>query len=156
MVSVVERRLEQLEADLKKQRRLIQRLQGDQYANADRVQRRRFERGSPANNDGYYFNSATGWFELKPAATAASGPHVLAGISGLGAGHTVSGLTARQVLIAVSEDGALFRAIQDGDLPVTIARASELYTDAGVIAVVPFIEYIPFGSEPITSQSYAP
>lgn len=36
------------------------------------------------------------------------------------------------------------------------ARKIDLYTDADAIIAVPFVEYIPFGSEPITGQSYAP
>jgi len=43
--------------------------------------------------------------------------HVLATTSGLGADHTVSGLTARQVLIATSATAAQFRALQTADLP---------------------------------------
>lgn len=43
--------------------------------------------------------------------------HVLASTSGLGADHTVSGLTSRQVLIATGSTTALFRALQAGDLP---------------------------------------
>ena len=41
-------------------------------------------------------------------------------------------------------------------IAATIARVSELYTDAEAITAVPFVQYIPFGSEPITGQSYAP
>jgi hypothetical protein len=43
--------------------------------------------------------------------------HVLATTSALGPKHTVSGLTARQVLIASAADAALFRALQAADIP---------------------------------------
>ena len=43
--------------------------------------------------------------------------HVLATTSGLGADHTVSGLTARQVLIATGATTALFRSLVAADLP---------------------------------------
>lgn len=43
--------------------------------------------------------------------------HVLATTSALGPDHTVSGLTARQVLIATGATTALFRALQAADLP---------------------------------------
>lgn len=43
--------------------------------------------------------------------------HVLATTSALGPDHTVSGLTARQVLIATGATTALFRALQSADLP---------------------------------------
>lgn len=43
--------------------------------------------------------------------------HVLATTSGLGPDHTVSGLTARQVLVASGATTALFRTLQSGDLP---------------------------------------
>jgi len=46
--------------------------------------------------------------------------HVLAGTSSLGADHTVSGLTAGQVLIATGATTALFRALTDGDIPSAI------------------------------------
>jgi hypothetical protein len=52
--------------------------------------------------------------------------HVLASTSGLGADHTVSGLTARQVLIATGSTTALFRALEDADIPASIARDSEV------------------------------
>jgi hypothetical protein len=44
-------------------------------------------------------------------------PHVLATTVGLGSQHTVSGLTARQVLIATGATTALFRALVAADLP---------------------------------------
>jgi ribosomal protein L27 len=47
--------------------------------------------------------------------------HVLASTSGLGADHTVSGLTARQVLVATGATTALFRAIESADLPTGAA-----------------------------------
>jgi hypothetical protein len=50
--------------------------------------------------------------------------HVLASTSGLGADHTVSGLTARQVLRATGATTAAFGAIEDADLPSTIVRTS--------------------------------
>lgn len=54
--------------------------------------------------------------------------HVLASTSGLGADHTVAGLTARQVLIATGASTALFRALEDADIPASIARDSEVTT----------------------------
>jgi len=50
--------------------------------------------------------------------------HVLASTSGLGADHTVAGLTARQVLRATGATTAAFGAIEDADLPSTIVRTS--------------------------------
>lgn len=50
--------------------------------------------------------------------------HVLASTSGLGADHTVTGLTARQVLRATGPMTAAFGAIEDADLPSTIVRTS--------------------------------
>lgn len=52
--------------------------------------------------------------------------HVLATTSALGADHTVSGLTARQVLIATGATTAIFRAIQEADLPSTLATDTEV------------------------------
>ncbi len=46
--------------------------------------------------------------------------HVLATTVGLGSDHTVSGLTARQVLVATSATTALFRALQAADLPTHV------------------------------------
>lgn len=54
--------------------------------------------------------------------------HVLATTSALGPDHTVSGLTARQVLIATGASTALFRALEDADIPASIARDSEVTT----------------------------
>jgi len=59
--------------------------------------------------------------------------HVLASTSALGPDHTVSGLTARQVLIATGATAALFRALEDADIPAAIARDSELH-DAVTLA----------------------
>jgi hypothetical protein len=56
--------------------------------------------------------------------------HVLASTSGLGADHTVSGLTARQVLVATGSTTALFRAIETADLP-TGATLSVSSTNSG-------------------------
>lgn len=56
--------------------------------------------------------------------------HVLASTSGLGADHTVSGLTARQVLVATGATTALFRAIETADLP-TGATLSVSSTNSG-------------------------
>lgn len=56
--------------------------------------------------------------------------HVLASTSGLGADHTVSGLTARQVLVATGATTALFRAIEAADLP-TGATLSVSSTNSG-------------------------
>lgn len=50
--------------------------------------------------------------------------HELASASGLGADHTVSGLTAGHVLRATGATSAAFAAIQDADLPSTIVRTS--------------------------------
>lgn len=60
-------------------------------------------------------------------------PHILATTAALGPEHTVSGLTARQVLIATGATTALFRAIEDADIPASIARDSELH-DAVTLA----------------------
>lgn len=50
--------------------------------------------------------------------------HELASTSGLGADHTVSGLTAGQYLRASGPTSAAFAAIQDADIPSTIVRTS--------------------------------
>lgn len=50
--------------------------------------------------------------------------HVLATNVGLGADHTVSGLTAGQYLRATAANAAVFAAILDADLPNTIVRTS--------------------------------
>lgn len=54
--------------------------------------------------------------------------HVLATTSALGPDHTVSGLTARQFLVATGATTALFRIIEDADIPSSIARDSELHS----------------------------
>jgi len=59
---------------------------------------------------------------LTPAA------HVLATTTGLGSEHTVSGLTAGQVLRATGATTAAFQAIADADLPSTIVRTSRTIT----------------------------
>ena len=53
--------------------------------------------------------------------------HVLAGTAGLGADHTVTGLTARQVLIATAATAALFRALEAADIPA-LAYAPTVHT----------------------------
>lgn len=59
--------------------------------------------------------------------------HVLATTSGLGADHTVSGLTAGYVLRASGGTTAAFAAIQDADLPATIVRTSrQINSGAGL------------------------
>lgn len=50
--------------------------------------------------------------------------HVLATTAGLGADHTVSGLTSGQYLRAAGATTAAFSSIQDADLPATIVRTS--------------------------------
>ena len=59
--------------------------------------------------------------------------HVLATTAGLGADHTTSGLTAGQVLRATAAGAAAFQSIQDGDLPASIARDSELHAQSHVL-----------------------
>jgi len=54
--------------------------------------------------------------------------HVLATTAALGPDHTVSGLTAGQVLRATGATTAAFASIQDGDLPSTIVRTSRTIT----------------------------
>ena len=107
----------ELEREIKRLYRLIKRLQGDQFANADRVQLRRFERGDPADNDGYFYNIATGRFELKQAPSAAGFAEQIANLIFAG---PASGAAA---------DPA-FRAMVDADIPAGIARDSELHAEA--------------------------
>lgn len=71
------------------------------------------------------YNAGTGEIEWTAASTP--GAHVLATTAGLGPAHTTSGLTARQVLRATGATTAAFGAIEDADLPATIARDSELH-----------------------------
>lgn len=82
---------------------------------------------STAPTGGYVlvYNASTGEIEWTLSSTPAA--HVLATTAALGPAHTVSGLTARQVLRALSATTAAFGAIQDADLPATIARDSELH-----------------------------
>jgi hypothetical protein len=54
--------------------------------------------------------------------------HVLATTTGLGADHTVAGLTAGQYLRASGATTACFNTIPDGDLPSTIVRTSRILT----------------------------
>jgi uncharacterized protein (DUF2147 family) len=56
------------------------------------------------------------------------GLHTLATIDGLGAEHSTFGLTVGMVLRATSAATAAFAAIQDSDLPATIARAATTLT----------------------------
>jgi len=56
---------------------------------------------------------------LTNSTTDAVAPHVLATESGLGADHTVSGLTAKDVLIADSATAARFRQLTFNDLAQT-------------------------------------
>lgn len=64
---------------------------------------------------------------------AAISDHVLASTSGLGAHHTVAGLTAGQVLIASSPNNAKFRAFQLTDI---------VGTDLGSPANLDIIQYL--------------
>ena len=108
-----------------------------------------------------------------PTAPGAPGAHVLATTAGLGASQTTSGLTAGQVLRATGATTAAFQAIQEGDLPSTIARDAEVtsaisghaalpsahhvrYADAEAVAAVPYEFYIAFGADPINGQAYIP
>jgi len=64
--------------------------------------------------------------QWEPAAAGTPGAHVLATTAGLGASHTTSGLTAGQVLRATAATTAAFAALEDADIPATIARDSEV------------------------------
>lgn len=67
----------------------------------------------------------TGWTALTQSAVPAA--HVLATTAGLGPEHTVSGLTARQVLIATAAAAARFRALEFADLPaITLDNLSDV------------------------------
>lgn len=55
--------------------------------------------------------------------------HVLATTSALGADHTVSGLTARQFLVAASATSAQFRAMQVLDLPTAYSARANSTSD---------------------------
>lgn len=81
---------------------------------------------SPTGGYVLVYNASTKEIEWTAASTP--GAHVLATTVGLGPAHTTSGLTARQVLRATGAATAAFGAIQDADLPATIARDSELHT----------------------------
>jgi len=70
------------------------------------------------------YNASTG--EIEWTASSTPGAHVLATTAGLGPSQTVSGLTAGQVLRATGAAAAAFAVIQDGDLPATITRDTEL------------------------------
>ena len=57
--------------------------------------------------------------EIEWTASSTPGAHVLATTAALGPAHTVSGLTARQVLRATGATTAAFGAIQGADVPAT-------------------------------------
>ena len=57
--------------------------------------------------------------------------------------------------------GNILYGIESPDTDVTVHATSSSahhakYLDSAAISAVPFVQYIPFGSEPITGQSYAP
>jgi len=125
----------------------------------------------PTAGQVWAYNTATGQWE--PTAPAAPGAHVLATTAGLGASHTTSGLTAGQVLRATAAAAAAFQALQDTDIPATIARDTEVatavsthaalpsvhhvrYADSEARAAVPYEFYIAFGTDPINGQVYSP
>ena len=99
---------------------------------------RRIVGGDPTDGQVIRWNPDLERFEPQTLLAADLAVHVLADISGLGASHTVSGLTTRQVLIATGVTTALFRALQDADIPATHAGSAHhaKYTDAEAIAAV--------------------
>ncbi|KKK81322.1 hypothetical protein LCGC14_2814600, partial [marine sediment metagenome] len=64
--------------------------------------------GDPTDGQAIRWNSDLERFEPQTLIAADLAVHVLADTSGLGASHTVSGLTTRQVLIATGVTTALF------------------------------------------------
>lgn len=126
----VRRNLELLNSGLAAQKRdqdelteLIATLQGG----ATKIQGLRVSSLAPTAAYVLAWNASTKLIEWVVSSTPSA--HVLASTTGLGAAHTVAGLTARQVLIATGAATALFRALQDADIPAAIARDSEVTAD---------------------------
>ena len=94
-------------------------LQGKPIANANRLQSRHVTSAAPTAGQILSWNASLK--RLEWASSAEPAAHVLATTASLGTKHTVSGLTARQVLIATSATAALFRALQDADIPTTLS-----------------------------------
>lgn len=81
---------------------------------------------SSSDHDGRYYKQSDFVSHESDVNAHHARDHVLASTSGLGSTHTVSGLSARQVLIATGSSTAIFRALQEADIPSTIATDSEV------------------------------
>lgn len=74
----------------------------------------------PEDGQHVVFNATTGEYEPRTV-TGGGGPHAL-----VGPDHTASGLTAGHMLRATGAAAFAFGPIQDGDVPASIARDSEV------------------------------